>query len=207
MYDTTVLCGRFQPFHKGHFYVVSEALKQSEQLILVVGGAGSPRSPRNPFSYEERKEIILDFIEYELGENVLDRIWVVGVNDHIYSDTNWMAEVQAKVSLALTSPQNKIALIGHSKDHTSYYLKMFPQWGSIEVPNYKDYSATQIRNELFRNTNFTRKNAFSSTYFRMLNLTASETIKLFKKIGLMKFMLSIGSFYNTKKCGIKVHIL
>jgi bifunctional NMN adenylyltransferase/nudix hydrolase len=42
-------------------------------------------------------------------------------------------------------------LIGHSKDATSFYLKLFPQWGSVEVPSYGSVSGTAIRTSYFSN--------------------------------------------------------
>jgi bifunctional NMN adenylyltransferase/nudix hydrolase len=43
----------------------------------------------------------------------------------------------------------RIALIGHSKDASSFYLKLFPQWDSVEVPNFQGLSATPIRERYF----------------------------------------------------------
>lgn len=42
-----------------------------------------------------------------------------------------------------------IGLIGHSKDHSSYYLKLFPQWGSLGVENVGGLSSTPLREALF----------------------------------------------------------
>jgi bifunctional NMN adenylyltransferase/nudix hydrolase len=40
----------------------------------------------------------------------------------------------------------KIGLIGHAKDNSSFYLKSFPTWGSVEVPSLEGINATEIRN-------------------------------------------------------------
>lgn len=42
-----------------------------------------------------------------------------------------------------------VALIGHEKDSSSYYLKVFPQWDLIETGNYKGINATDFRNVFF----------------------------------------------------------
>jgi bifunctional NMN adenylyltransferase/nudix hydrolase len=42
-----------------------------------------------------------------------------------------------------------VGLIGHSKDHSSYYLRMFPQWGAVECENCRGLSATPIRDAYF----------------------------------------------------------
>ncbi|MBI5390174.1 adenylyltransferase/cytidyltransferase family protein [Candidatus Woesearchaeota archaeon] len=50
--------GRFQPFHNGHFAVVKKALQEHNVLVVAVGSAQEKRTEQNPFSYEERKEMI-----------------------------------------------------------------------------------------------------------------------------------------------------
>ncbi len=43
----------------------------------------------------------------------------------------------AQTGLGRPAGPATIGLIGHGKDHTSYYLKLFPQWGvPIDVPEY-----------------------------------------------------------------------
>src|SRR5690606_4413431 len=41
-----------------------------------------------------------------------------------------------------------VGLIGHDKDETSFYLRLFPQWERVEVPNVSNLSASQIRGYL-----------------------------------------------------------
>ena len=40
-------------------------------------------------------------------------------------------------------------MIGHEKDGTSFYLKIFPTWGNVSVPNVDGINATDIRTSLF----------------------------------------------------------
>ena len=57
---------------------------------------------------------------------------------------NWRAR------LSVEKPN--IALIGYSKDHSSYYLKLFPQWGAYSVDPHGRHgilSATDIRDALY----------------------------------------------------------
>jgi bifunctional NMN adenylyltransferase/nudix hydrolase len=54
-----------------------------------------------------------------------------------------------QIAAAICNKEMKIALIGHAKDHTSFYLKMFPQWNSIDVPAAKQLDATTIREAYF----------------------------------------------------------
>lgn len=147
-YDLTVFIGRFQPFHNGHLHVINEALKQSKHVCILVGSSNEPRSIRNPFTFAERVSMIHGAI------NVSEPIYIKPLEDILYNDSQWVKNIQESVdelvkSLKLVNP--KIALIGHSKDATSYYLKLFPQWGNINVENFHNFSSTPIRNMYFSN--------------------------------------------------------
>jgi nicotinamide-nucleotide adenylyltransferase len=50
--------GRFQPFHNGHFHAIRSILKESYELIIVVGSAQMSHEPDNPFTAGERLEMI-----------------------------------------------------------------------------------------------------------------------------------------------------
>lgn len=143
-YDLGVFIGRFQPFHLGHVSVINAALEHSKHVVVLVGSADEARSAYNPFTFQERKKMILN----HFPNNVL----VLPIYDYPYNNTKWITGVQDAVHEAIdffNINNANIGLFGHSKDHTSYYLKMFPQWGSMEVPNYNDVSATPIREDFF----------------------------------------------------------
>jgi bifunctional NMN adenylyltransferase/nudix hydrolase len=151
-YDYGVFIGRFQPFHNGHLQVVEEALKQCQRLIIIIGSARNTRSTHNPFNEVERMEMI-----EAATDSYRDRIIFGFVEDSAYNDEEWMKDVTKEVTdiVFYTASTNReslkplITLVGHSKDHTSFYLKMFPQWASISVDNYEGISSTPIRNDFF----------------------------------------------------------
>ena len=140
-YKYLVFIGRFQPFHMGHKAVIDEALKRAYNVIMLIGSANLPRSLRNPFTVEERAQMI----QGAYSEEDAARIHCVGLDDALYNDTRWLQCVQESVRSVTHDLNEDIALIGHSKDSSSYYLSLFPNWQSISVPNYKNLSATPIR--------------------------------------------------------------
>lgn len=143
-YKVAVFIGRFQPFHNGHLHVVQEALKQAERLIICVGGAGGARRPRNPWSFQERAQMIDAALDTD------SRVDIVPISDHTYNDAAWLQQVQAQVRLnSRGAKDEEIALAGRMKDRSSYYLKMFPQWGEIAVAPDVASDATIIRKRLF----------------------------------------------------------
>jgi|SRR5437588_7735818 len=76
-----LLIGRFQPFHKGHLAAVTFGLSQVENLWICIGSSNKDNEKRNPFSADERKEMILS----SLDSSTLNRVqvfYVPDVNDH-----------------------------------------------------------------------------------------------------------------------------
>lgn len=170
-YDYCVFIGRFQPFHKMHKKVIDRALEIAEKVVVLIGSADSGRTLRNPFTFDERKAMILgaytvpSFVD---GEDVpskrASRILVEPLPDIAYNDQTWVAQVQKIIEGIVVRDMNeahpnvtirghadaRVTLIGHSKDHSSYYLKLFPQWDSINVPQHELLSATTIRDLYFQ---------------------------------------------------------
>jgi len=150
-YDFLVFIGRFQPFHKGHLHVVQQGLAKAKQLIVLCGSAHLPRTLRNPFTFEEREQMV----RQALPEVEQNRLIFAPLMDIPYRDELWVRNVQATVNGLVTAhhptphKEAKVGLIGHSKDHSSYYLKLFPQWGHEDVENLHGLNATEIRLNYF----------------------------------------------------------
>ncbi len=155
-----VFIGRFQPLHAGHEAVVRAALEKVDTLIVLIGSAAQARDPRNPFTYREREDMFAHVFKHELATG---RLILKPVADHPYSDTAWCAEVQRVVNETVLDHYNKggvhlhglqdirIALAGYGKDRTSYYLKLFPEWGNVQLASqYGTFSSTDVRKQLFQ---------------------------------------------------------
>jgi bifunctional NMN adenylyltransferase/nudix hydrolase len=141
-----VYIGRFQPFTSAHLQTVQLALEEAEQLILIVGSAQSPVNLRNIFSYEERLEIIQSALE-EAG--LAERVIIHGIPDSAYNFNAWTLRVQEIVHQVSGGDQD-IAIIGHFKDDSSYYLSHFPHWKLIKLPELQEgLSATEIRSSIY----------------------------------------------------------
>ncbi|QGM44475.1 NUDIX domain-containing protein [Methylocystis heyeri] len=152
-YDYLVFIGRFQPLHNGHIHILAQALAASRKVIVLVGSANVARSPRNPFSYEERRSVIL-----AAGgsiEAAADQIIVKALPDFLYNDQAWIAHVQRCVDQAISEDggdmESRVGLIGHSKDKSSYYLRMFPNWSSVDVKTqHGTLNSSDIREDYLR---------------------------------------------------------
>lgn len=141
-----VYIGRFEPPHHAHLQVMLEALQSVQKLIIVIGSARAARNTKNPFTADERQHLITTMLQ-QAGVS-RSRLLFVQVRDYFYNESLWLSEVQAGVQ-AHTHGSTDVALIGHIKDESSYYLRSFPAWEFIPTHVISDLSATQVRNAYF----------------------------------------------------------
>ena len=149
-YDLLVFIGRFQPFHLGHKRVVDIALRKAKKVLVLVGSAYRPRRPRNPWTWQERAKMI----RASFSHTPHSKLHISPLEDFTYRDELWVLSVQSIVKdlVATEFPgrkPKKIGLIGCSKDASSYYLKLFPQWGSVNVRFLNPLNATELRAKFF----------------------------------------------------------
>jgi len=143
-YDTLVLIGRFQPIHNAHLEIIKRATALCNQLVIVTGSAAQPRTYKNPFTSAERARMIR-----AAAGGLSMQISIEENQDTIYNDQAWAVRVQALVAKH-TKPGDKVGIIGHKKDDSSFYLDMFPQWGFEDVELIEFLSAVNIRDLYFK---------------------------------------------------------
>lgn len=155
-YDLLVFIGRMQPFHAEHQRVIDIALTKAKNVLVLVGSAGSARNIRNPWSYVERKMMIKSCY------TDADNLSIEPIFDKTYNDDAWVKQIQEIVKkhiLKIMNPDGfhingvkdaHVGLIGCAKDHTSFYLKLFPQWDSVNVDLQSLIHATGIRDPFFK---------------------------------------------------------
>lgn len=151
----SVLIGRFQPVHSGHVQLIERALNYSDHLIIAIGSSNVGRSPRNPFTFEERVDLIRSEFNHgrTYAENeLLKRISFVNLSDMLYDDEKWVDQVRYRIRNRIwelgTDPDDEsldISLTGYDKDPTSYYLRFFPEWKSFFADFGEPFNSTAIR--------------------------------------------------------------
>lgn len=146
---TAYIIGRFQPFHTGHESIAVKAYEDGiRNITFLIGSANRSPSIKNPFSYEERVQIIENKLHFLIENGV--NIRFEPVNDFMYNDTLWIREVYSKIENPASS-----MIYGHSKDFSSDYLNWFPGVKLVDVDGYSEsvakkvLSATDIRKEIF----------------------------------------------------------
>ncbi len=147
-YDIAVVIGRFQPCHLGHVEILEEANRISHNVIVLLGSANTARNIKNPFTIDERRQILKESVDFPFMS--------IGIDDYLYDDTVWLSQVQEKVSQLISSFwkkdfEPKVALVGSISDGSSYYLNLFPQWTfrNVNVKFPKDVHAVNLRKKIF----------------------------------------------------------
>ena len=81
MSKTAVFLWRFQPFHIGHMSIVDKIFQSDfERLLLIIGSSDKSWTDENPWTLQEREEIIRASIPLELQEKI-DILWLDDVPD------------------------------------------------------------------------------------------------------------------------------
>ena len=149
--STAIVIGRFQPFHLGHKAMVEKALEVASNVIVVIGSTGCWPDLKNPFSVDERTNMIRAVFPG------LTNLSIVSVEDHPYDDERWAQDLRDVVGTQRVD--DEVFLIGNKKDHSSFYLDMFPDWKFVEVAEVKGVNigcridATLIREFMFEPRN------------------------------------------------------
>ena len=76
-----LLIGRFQPFHLGHLEALHFALSKVEKLWVGLGSSNKPPQKNNPFSAEERKEMILSSVDDSI-KNKIEIYFIPDFDNH-----------------------------------------------------------------------------------------------------------------------------
>ena len=118
--------GRFQPFHKGHLEVIKLYASKAEKILIGVGSAQYHHTLDNPFTYEERREMIRKSLEAEGIEN----FEIYPIND-IHDYRRWVDHVTSslpKFDLVIARNPTTLKLF----ENKGYKVEKLPLLGGRE---------------------------------------------------------------------------
>ncbi|WP_184034125.1 bifunctional nicotinamide-nucleotide adenylyltransferase/Nudix hydroxylase [Chitinivorax tropicus] len=154
LFDYLIFVGRFQPFHLGHLQTVRHALREAAKVIIIVGSARGARTFENPWTFQEREQLIRAC----LAPADQQRVFVVGISDRMYNDQQWVGEVQSAVdkviavdtaNLSSRPAEYRIGMISSSQGQDNYYLEFFPQWHQVHTAELPGVASADIRHHYF----------------------------------------------------------
>ncbi len=134
-----LLIGRFQPFHLGHLDALRFALSKVDKLWIGLGSSNKPLQKNNPFSAEERKQMILSSTD----ESIQQRIQIYFIPD-LENHIKWIELIDTLV------PKFDIVF---TNDELTRHLYSKRDVEVLPIPFVKRdiLSGTNIRNIIFNN--------------------------------------------------------
>jgi len=127
---TALFIGRFQPFHKAHLSDIKLIIKECDKVIIAIGSSQEKNTKENPFSYEERKEMIEKTLK---AHKILsyDIIPVPDVND----DKKWVEHVKKVVTEfdIVYTGNNFTEKLFEEKDIKVRKIELIPKINATEI--------------------------------------------------------------------------
>jgi len=137
-----LLIGRFQPFHLGHLDAVLFGLSRVENLFICIGSSNKSNERKNPFSAEERREMITLSIE----PSITDRIKIFDIPD-VGDHEKWTFEIDKIV------PKYDVVFTNDEFTKTLFEKRKISVI-SVVLKDREKFSGTNIRNLITEDKNW-----------------------------------------------------
>lgn len=139
-YITSFVVGRFQPFHNGHKDLIEKALERSIEVIVFIGSVQESRTNKNPYTFEERRAMILNLFP--------ERVKVVPLKDYPSND-KWVEQIKQNLVDLNYNPSN-VKFVCCNKDAlTEQSNSLLSEFETEVIQQPVTLNATDIRKKLF----------------------------------------------------------
>lgn len=144
-YKCGLYIGRFQPIHIGHESIIRKMFEECEKVIIAVGSAQESGTERNPFTFEQRADLIINVFYQQI---IAGRMSVIPINDreNPSNDASWGDYVFRNV-YNITGVIPDVVYEGEEEERNTWY----DNWNVeiVRVPRDEILaSATMIRDGL-----------------------------------------------------------
>ena len=143
-----IFIGRFQPLHAGHREVIRQLSKEVAKTnglgLVLIGSANVARSIKNPWTLQERRTELRNFLFHESITNVN----LIALNDYKYSDSQWLNDIASIINECNKDYIYTVKLFGFAKEGNDY-LNWFPQYKFVNIRTPYEICSTDIRNTWF----------------------------------------------------------
>lgn len=137
-----LLIGRFQPFHLGHLEAFRFALSKVEKLWIGIGSSNKAIEKNNPFTADERKEMIISSI----NESISNQIQIYYIPD-LDNHSRWIENINSLV------PDFEVVFTNDELTQ-SLYSKLGKTVISVPFKDREVLSGTNIRNKILSDQNW-----------------------------------------------------
>jgi nicotinamide-nucleotide adenylyltransferase len=137
-----LLIGRFQPFHLGHLDAVLFGLAKTENLFICIGSSNKSNERKNPFSAEERREMIM----LSIDPSITDRIKIFDIPD-VVDHEKWTFEIDKTV------PKYDVVFTNDEFTKTLFEKRKISVI-SVVLKDRGKFSGTNIRNLIIEDKNW-----------------------------------------------------
>jgi nicotinamide-nucleotide adenylyltransferase len=142
--DISLFIGRFQPFHNGHLSVLKGMVKVNKKFFIGIGSSDVHGTPNDPFSREERREMI---------QRALQEVNIIPMYDIVFVNLPDMEEDADWAKMCLELCENQVMTVWTGNDWTK---KSFVSAGLRiqEIKEVPGISATEVRRRMAAGENW-----------------------------------------------------
>jgi nicotinamide-nucleotide adenylyltransferase len=133
--------GRFQPFHLGHLKAIEYVSRVADFVVIGVGSSQEKNTTENPFSYEERREMIEHSLTIDKS-----KYSVVPIPD-IGNDALWVKSIVDKL------PQFDVIYTNSPPEKKIFREARLQVW-NVPLFDRKHLNASEIRRKLSAGENW-----------------------------------------------------
>lgn len=139
-----LVIGRFQCFHRGHEFLVRTALDLCEYVYLYIGSAQASRTFKDPFSYDERKQLISLVFHKEIEEG---RLHIMPLSDQGFGNSpSWGQYILDTISKDFGITPD-LYITGCEKERSSWFSnKIAPHLDELKLTRRYRISGVDCRN-------------------------------------------------------------
>lgn len=143
LYKHALVVMRAQPLHIAHEKVIREMLEKSAKATLILGSIQEQGTPRNPFAYTERKQMIKNVFATEIESK---RLRVIGLFD-INNPTEWGNFVLDFLAEAFPDLERPDVYYAGSAYDAQWFKKVFE---NFEIIDRTDYNFPYVSGSMVR---------------------------------------------------------
>ena len=144
-YKCGLYIGRFQPIHIGHESIIRRMLLECDHVIIAIGSAQESGTKRNPFTAEQRVDLICNVFYREI---IHARMSIIPINDRINpsNDASWGDYVFEQLAQHITLVPDVI-YEGEEDERNTWYDNLGVE--VVKVPrSLVKVAATELREAL-----------------------------------------------------------